>query len=145
MKLASTVLTILALAMTVGAQTANQTKHEHVTLEGNFDPCGVVVCATSDYIRKDSNSHHYMVSVNGGPEIDVDEITNPPKPEWVPDPSAGHYDCPDGWTAMASVEPMKYYDRFQLTPTVYVSPTLDKKGHELKSQPAPPICIKDKP
>ena len=119
MKLASTVLTILALAMTVGAQKS-----------GDFQ----------------TPAPGTTITLHGdGTVTTLPLYTGPPIPEWVPDPSAGHYDCPDGWTAMASVEPMKYSDRFQSVPAVYVLPLLDKKGHELKSQPAPPICIKDKP
>ena len=69
-----------------------------------------------------------------------------PQPEWVPDPSAGHYDCPDGWTAMRSAEPEKWH-----TPNILVNgmamgggpPTLDKKGHVLAERPSPPVCVSD--
>ena len=120
MKLASTVLTILALAMTVGAQKS-----------GDFQ----------------TPAPGMTITLHGdGTVTTIPLYTGPPIPEWVPDPSAGHYDCPDGWTAMESVEPEKYYG-LTMGGWAYIEPhpTLDKKGHKLKSQPAPPICIKDKP
>lgn len=64
-----------------------------------------------------------------------------PKPEWVPDPSAGHYDCPNGWTAYSRSEP----NLVGIGPVsaIYIAPHLDKKGHLLGDQPPMPICIKD--
>jgi hypothetical protein len=70
-----------------------------------------------------------------------------PKPEWVPDPSAGHYDCPDGWMAYSRSEPDVYHIGGAVAayaqPAIYITPRLDKKGHVLNEQPPPPICIKE--
>ena len=141
-RLAIAALSVIALAMTVGAQTANQQPRKPLSVEQS------AIQLNGSPVRDIKTGDVLIVGPTGALSLAPDA----PNPEWVPDPSAGHYDCPDGWTAMASVEPMKYYDRFQLTsnplgmlPPVYVSPTLDKKGHELKYRPAPPICIKDKP
>jgi hypothetical protein len=65
----------------------------------------------------------------------------PPKPEWVADPSAGHYDCPDGWTAYKAEEPRKFFTG--PIAAIYRAPTLDKKGHVLDDRPSPGICIQD--
>jgi hypothetical protein len=113
----------LLLAATAFAQTANQ-QPNHQTLEGDASVCPKNwVCGSGTMIT----------------------ITAPPVPtyEWVPDPSAGHYDCTEGYTAMESVEPQKYSDRFQSVPAVYIITNLDKKGHVLGNRPAPPICVKD--
>jgi hypothetical protein len=69
--------------------------------------------------------------------------SSPPKPEWVPDPSAGHYDCPDGWTAFSQSEPNPHVDVSIATNAIYIAPPRDKKGHVLGSQPPPPICVQD--
>jgi hypothetical protein len=69
-----------------------------------------------------------------------------PQPEWVPDPSAGHYDCPDGWTAMRSAEPEKWrapYNGPIAAPYYLGKPNLDKKGHVLAERPSPPVCVSD--
>ena len=64
-----------------------------------------------------------------------------PKPEWVPDPSAGHYDCPNGWMAYSPSEPeVPYYGPIA---AMYHHPPTDKKGHILGVQPPMPICIKE--
>ena len=64
-----------------------------------------------------------------------------PKPEWVPEPSAGHYDCPNGWMAYSPSEPeVPYYGPIA---TIYHHPPKDKKGHILGVQPPVPICIKE--
>jgi hypothetical protein len=68
-------------------------------------------------------------------------VNQPPKPEWVPDPSAGHYDCPDGWMAYKVAEPEKPY--YGPVAAIYRAPTLDKKGHILDDRPSPGICIKE--
>jgi hypothetical protein len=62
-------------------------------------------------------------------------------PHWVPDPSAGHYDCPDGWTAFSRSEPTIPWSGS--VSAVYIEPHKDKKGHVLGEQPPPPICIRD--
>lgn len=67
-----------------------------------------------------------------------------PQPKWIPDPSAGHYDCPDGWTAMVSAEPPVWsgsYGQIQLN--IPPPPPRDKKGHVLGVQPPAPICLRD--
>lgn len=66
-----------------------------------------------------------------------------PKPEWVPEPSAGHYDCPDGWTAYSRSEPIPYSDAPITANAVYIAPPRDKKGHALGQRPPEPICIQD--
>jgi hypothetical protein len=66
--------------------------------------------------------------------------TETPKPEWVPDPRAGHYDCPDGWTAFSSSEPEIPRTFANL---IYSPQPKDKKGHLLGVRPAPGICIQD--
>jgi hypothetical protein len=72
----------------------------------------------------------------------------PPKPEWVPDPSAGHYDCPDGWTAYTKSEPEVWsyggatFAAYPITANgVFIPPPRDKKGHVLGVQPPAPICV----
>lgn len=65
-----------------------------------------------------------------------------PQPTWVQDPSAGHYDCPDGWTAYSRAEP--YPPNDGPFAAVYYAPTKDAKGHVLQDQPKPGICVKDK-
>lgn len=70
----------------------------------------------------------------------VPDVT-PPKPEWVPDPSAGHYDCPDGWTAFSRSEPYPVWNG--PIAAIFVAPHKDKKGHILGEQPALPICVRD--
>jgi len=65
-----------------------------------------------------------------------------PVPEWVPDPSAGHYDCPEGWTAYAKAEPPKF-SGIIYEDDVYIRPSTDKKGHVLGVRPPAPICIQD--
>jgi hypothetical protein len=81
-----------------------------------------------------------------------DKRPAPPQPEWVPDPSAGHYDCPDGWIAYESVEPKVYRSPAgglgssftqEYFPN-YSIPHVDKKGHVLSERPKPPICIQEK-
>jgi hypothetical protein len=72
----------------------------------------------------------------------------PPKPEWIPDPSAGHYDCPAGWMAYQKAEPPVLWDgpvaaSASSTSAVYITPPKDKKGHLIGAQPPPPICIKE--
>lgn len=67
----------------------------------------------------------------------------PPKPEWVPDPSAGHYDCPDGWTEYARREPIKPF--YGPVAAIFIPPNTDKNGHLIGERPDPGICIKDKP
>jgi hypothetical protein len=64
-------------------------------------------------------------------------------PEWVPDPSAGHYDCPTGWIAYTRSEPQVYSDAPISAAAVFITPPVDEKGHVLGSQPAPPICIQE--
>ncbi len=63
-----------------------------------------------------------------------------PNPVWVPDPSAGHYDCPNGWTAYSRSEP-------DVVPSISNAPLypslMDAKGHFLRSQPKAGICVKD--
>lgn len=69
-----------------------------------------------------------------------------PKPEWVPDPSAGHYDCPDGWLAMQSVEPEVWKPPYwgpTFNDTIPAPPSRDKKGHVLGYRPPPPICVQE--
>jgi len=76
-----------------------------------------------------------------------------PKPEWVPDPSAGHYDCPNGWMAYTKSEPEKWSPggatmtfasgQEAMSSAVFITPPLDKKGHILGVQPPVPICIKE--
>lgn len=66
-----------------------------------------------------------------------------PIPEWVPDPSAGHYDCPEGWTAFSRSEPNPQIDTIVATNAIYIAPPRDKKGHILGSQPPPGICVQD--
>ena len=68
------------------------------------------------------------------------KFSTTPIPEWVPDPSAGHYDCPDGWTAYARSEPMPYKIPGPVA-AVYFPPKTDKKGHVLNDQPEKPICL----
>lgn len=72
-------------------------------------------------------------------------VTPDPTPEWVPDPSAGHYDCKAGWTAYSKSEPVKYSDSMAPIAAVYNPPPTDAKGHVLGVRPPAPICIKDKP
>jgi hypothetical protein len=67
----------------------------------------------------------------------------PPTAEWVSDPSAGHYDCPDGWMAFSKSEPDPRVDTIVTANAIYIPPPRDKKGHVLGSQPPPPICILD--
>jgi hypothetical protein len=70
-----------------------------------------------------------------------------PSPVWVADPSAGHYDCPDGWTAYGKSEPEVFKAGGYAVPAsaIYRTPNLDKKGHVLGEQPVPPICLQEKP
>lgn len=70
-----------------------------------------------------------------------------PSPVWVADPSAGHYDCPNGWTAYGRSEPEVFKAGGYAVPAsaIYRTPNLDKKGHVLSEQPSPPICIQEKP
>ncbi len=67
-----------------------------------------------------------------------------PSPVWVADPSAGHYDCPEGWLAYTRSEP-EVYQVIAPVPAVYRAPNCDKKGHVLNEQPPLPICIQEKP
>jgi len=92
-----------------------------------------------------SQDHCDLGSSGGAPP----SIT-PPQPEWVPDPSAGHYDCPDGWMAskIVSLEPEKWHDPFSVNfyPGYLTQiPALDKKGHALGVRPLPPTCMQEKP
>ena len=64
-----------------------------------------------------------------------------PKSVWIPDPSAGHYDCPEGWTAFGKVEPEKPY--YGPIAAIYHEPPKDKKGHILGVQPPQTVCIQD--
>lgn len=72
---------------------------------------------------------------------------SPPQPEWVPDPSAGHYDCPDGWIAVVPSEPPKYSPPLLFVPAravhIEAKPNLDKKGHVLGERPKSPICVQE--
>jgi hypothetical protein len=111
-------LLLLCAALTVGAQSANDTINPKFQIQANtsgvlqkFDPCGGAVSCS------------------------------PPKPEWVPDPSAGHYDCPDGWMAYSRSEPYPPYNGPVVS--IYRAPTTDKKGHVLQDRPAVPICIQE--
>ena len=69
-------------------------------------------------------------------------IAPPPTPVWVEDPSAGHYDCPEGWMEYEPAEPPVYRNGPQTLP--YMSVPKDAKGHVLKFRPAPGICIEVK-
>jgi hypothetical protein len=65
------------------------------------------------------------------------------QPTWVPDPSFGHFDCPDGWIAYERSEP---YPPFQgSTAAVYIAPPHDAKGHVLNPDKnnRKAICIKE--
>lgn len=64
-----------------------------------------------------------------------------PTPEWVPDPSAGHYDCPEGWTHYLPSEPPPH--TIVIRNAIYISPNLDKKKHVLLDRPAAGKCIQD--
>jgi hypothetical protein len=74
------------------------------------------------------------------------DLAGPPQPAWVPDPSAGHYDCPDGWTEYSRSEPYPPTNNLYTLndgPPLGFYETLDAKGHVLALRPAPGICIKD--
>lgn len=78
-----------------------------------------------------------------GPDCDKGiTITVQPtlQPEWVPEPSAGHYDCPNGWVAYSRSEP---YPPVTAVNANYVPLPTDKKGHVLGVRPPEPICIQD--
>lgn len=66
-----------------------------------------------------------------------------PLPTWVPDPSAGHYDCPDGWIAYSRSEPT--YTAGQLGGLIYHPQMQDAKGHVLADRPEPGICVQVQP
>lgn len=68
-----------------------------------------------------------------------------PTPEWVPDPSAGHYDCPEGWMAYQKAEPPVMRDGpiAANMHAIYREIPKDKKGHLLGERPDPPICIQE--
>ena len=69
-----------------------------------------------------------------------------PAPTWVPDPSAGHYDCPEGWMHYAPAEPQVYHEMPSSMHLPYFEPprvTRDAKGHVLGTPPAPGICVKE--
>jgi len=119
------------------------------------DKSSVGTSGTAVFIPKSGNlptyeCHHEgraMVCTMPTSGISIALSSSPvPQPEWVPDPSAGHYDCPDGWMAMISAEPEKWH-----IPNTFVNgmamgggpPNLDKKGHILRDRPSPPICIQD--
>jgi hypothetical protein len=146
MRIAMTVMAILACAVVMGARQGgtgtvteppftNPSNYDHACIGKDYEP---VPCPDNSVHRADG----------------TDLIT--PTPEWVPDPSAGHYDCPDGWTAYQREEPNKWSDSSialaanlgttsgnGVVSAIYRRPQLDKKGHELGVQPPPPICIKD--
>jgi hypothetical protein len=65
-----------------------------------------------------------------------------PEPTWVPDTSKGHWDCPDGYTAVVSNEP-GVYGSFT-NAAIYIAPTLDAKKHVLFDRPANRGCVPDK-
>lgn len=71
----------------------------------------------------------------------------PPQPIWVPNPSAGHYDCPDGWAAYSRTEPASFNSAFSANGVMdfrnYTIQT-DANGHVIESRPAPGICVEDK-
>ena len=69
-----------------------------------------------------------------------------PQPVWVPDPSAGHYDCVEGYShyERSKDQPKLPYDGPIAAPYfVGPKPTVDAKGHVLGERPAPGICVKD--
>lgn len=66
-----------------------------------------------------------------------------PAPEWIPDPSAGHYDCPEGWMAYQKAEPPVMRDGPIAASAIYREAPKDKKGHLLGERPEPPICIQE--
>jgi hypothetical protein len=68
-----------------------------------------------------------------------------PFARWIADPSAGHYDCPDGWMAYAKSEPPVYRDGpiAANAVAIYIPPRKDKKGHLIGEQPSAPICIQE--
>jgi hypothetical protein len=84
----------------------------------------------------DSSSATYILKPDGTPI-----------PNWVPDPSAGHFDCPDGWIAYERTEPRTYSEQLQSVPAIYQAPILDTKGHVLgaKRTPQYAACIQEKP
>lgn len=69
-----------------------------------------------------------------------------PNPVWVPDPSAGHYDCPDGWSEYARREPPPPPPRFGATfdQPICISGCADAKGHVFQERPSPGICVEEK-
>ena len=107
-------LVLGTLGVAVFAQTADHGLTAGITMNGKCVPAGAV-CPKS-----------------------------PPTPEWVPDPSAGHYDCPDGWTAFRPDEPTKFGNN-GIAIGIYHPLTLDRKGHLLYDRPPVPICIQDAP
>lgn len=115
-----------------------------------------VLAATAWPQNKNPNSGIGRVCVAGTsdpnyqcPEYHITTIdgvaitSSSPTPEWVPDPSAGHYDCPDGYSAYVRSELSKYSERFGSINAVLITPELDKKGHALRGRPEPPKCIQD--
>lgn len=71
------------------------------------------------------------------------DLRSPPQPVWVPDPSAGHYDCPGGWTAYSRSEPYAVRWTGELW-SDGLGTLMDAKGHILKLRPDPGICVEDK-
>src|ERR1700675_4496542 len=83
------------------------------------------------------------INIQGTPGTTI-TIEPTPQPTWVSDPSAGHYDCPEGWTAYVAAEPSKFSEGGIMTLGMYIRPPLDAKGHVLASRPSPAICVQDK-
>lgn len=110
--------------------------------------CGIVVVATLIVrAKQDPNSAYMCGDTASGVYMSQSPCPAPkvvvtPQPTWVQDHSAGHYDCPDGWTAYSRAEP--YPPNDGPFAAVYYAPTKDAKGHVLQDQPKPGICVKDK-
>lgn len=112
--------------------------------------CGIVVVATlvvrakqdpnSTYLCGDTASGVYMSkSPCPAPKVVVT-----PQPTWVQDPSAGHYDCPNGWTAYSRGEPYKPNFGVTFTDGLNGGALTDAKGHLMNQRPESGICVKDK-
>lgn len=111
--------------------------------------CGVLLLAGMVVSAKqDTNSAYLCGDTASGIYISQSPCPAPkavvtPQPTWVQDPSAGHYDCPDGWTEYSREEPSRWNPGGAIL-TVNIPPQLDYKKHVLNPRPDPGICVKDK-